>query len=73
MTWWEHFLAEAVPLLLMGVIASAALGTATWVLVAIVGAQLERRRRRQARAQRWAAFEDQLQRTVPLRTSGGDR
>jgi Flp pilus assembly protein TadB len=65
-SWWDHFLAEAVPTAIIAAISAAALAVAAWALVAILGAQLERQRRRRSRARRLAAYEQQLQITVPM-------
>ncbi|GGN39814.1 hypothetical protein FHR83_006634 [Actinoplanes campanulatus] len=65
MTWWDHFLADAVPTAVMSVIAAAALGTSHLVAF-LTGVRWERRRRWRAVADQRAGFLAQSQITVPL-------
>ncbi len=70
----EQFVHDVTGTAAVTLIVAAAVAVSCWVLVRIVGAQLERRRRMQARNCRWEAFRKQLDETVPLRTGrGGDR
>lgn len=66
MTVSERFVHDLTGTAVVTLIVVAALAVTCWVLVRIVGAQLERRRRQEARARRWEAFRKQLDETVPM-------
>lgn len=73
MTFVDHFLAELVPTAVMGVLAVAAFVTYSLVLF-LVGVWFERRRRQRAWLRREAAYQQQIEETVPMATGqGGDR